>query len=75
MSYQEKRSEQDRRRQDAGPPQAWKDRRRCPERRMPEVEEISVAEFRLLMAGSRTPVQKRQVEEQNASAWDDIRKL
>ena len=72
---QKPRSGQDRRKRDVGPPKGWKERRRNPERRLPEVEEISIAEFQLLMAGNKTPAPDRNAEGQDAFAWDGIRKL
>ncbi len=76
MSDQQKpRSGKDRRKRDVGPPQGWKERRRNPERRLPEVEEISLAEFHLLMAGNTTPAPNQNAEEKDAFVWDGIRKL
>jgi len=52
MSMKSKRkSEQDRRdhEEEKGPPEGWKERRRAPERRLPEVKEISPEEFVELM--------------------------
>lgn len=75
MPDKKDRSGQDRRKRDVGPPSAWKERRRNPERRLPEVEEISIAEFQLLMAGNKTPAPSQDAEEKDAFAWDGIRKL
>jgi hypothetical protein len=46
-----RKSGQDRRdhEEEKGPPTGWKDRRRAPERRLPEVKEISPEEFVELM--------------------------
>lgn len=74
MSHKQKpRSGQDRRKKDKGPPAGWKERRRNPERRMPEVEEISVAEFMRLMAENNQSA--KSPEEEAHLDWDKIRKL
>lgn len=74
MSHQHKpRSGQDRRKKEQGPPEGWKERRRNPERRMPEVEEISIAEFKRLLAESGQQTEKPA--EEHSAAWDEIRKL
>ena len=75
MIDQVNRSGQDRRKREVGPPQGWRDRRRCPERRLPEVEEISHAEFDLHMAANKTPLPNQNAEEKYAFMWDGIRKL
>lgn len=67
------RSGQDRRKKDKGPPEGWKERRRNPERRMPEVEEISVAEFMRLMAEAGHAGTNTEAEP--AFDWDEVRKL
>jgi hypothetical protein len=67
------RSGQDRRKRDIGPPEGWKERRRNPERRLPEVEEISIAEFMRLMAEAGQPAASD--EEDPAFDWDEVRKL
>ncbi|MBP8195321.1 MAG: hypothetical protein KAX60_08145 [Azonexus sp.] len=41
----EKRSGDDRRQREAGPPNGWRERRRSVERRVPEVEEIPFSEW------------------------------
>ncbi|BCB28531.1 hypothetical protein SKTS_34170 [Sulfurimicrobium lacus] len=67
----------DRRKRDAGPPAGWKERRRNPERRMPEVEEISIEEFQRLMqaSGAATPSHAESTEEEVVFDWDEVRKL
>lgn len=69
------RTGQDRRKKDIGPPAGWKERRRNPERRMPEVEEISVEEFKriMLLNGSSTP-DLPACEEEKHFDWVGIRK-
>ncbi len=67
------RTGQDRRKKDKGAPTGWKERRRTPERRMPEVEEISVAEFMRLMAENKPPAENPT--EDSSSHWDKIRKF
>ncbi len=67
------RSNQDRRNNDKGPPTGWKERRRNAERRMPEVEEISIAEFKRLMAANRPP--EPNTEENPSFDWGEVRKL
>lgn len=67
------RSGRDRRKKDMGPPKGWKDRRHAPERRMPEVEEISVAEFMRLMAEAGQP--NKTSEPEPSFDWDEVRKL
>jgi hypothetical protein len=66
----------DRRKRDSGPPAGWKERRRNPERRLPEVEEISIEEFNRLMQASGTsmPTQAESAEEKPFD-WDEVRKL
>jgi hypothetical protein len=66
----------DRRKRDSGPPAGWKERRRNPERRLPEVEEISIEEFNRLMQanGPSTPEQPASGEEKSFD-WDEVRKL
>lgn len=66
----------DRRKRDVGPPAGWKERRRTPERRMPEVEEISIEEFNRLMRinNPATPDQPGS-EEDKSFDWDKVRKL
>lgn len=70
------RSGSDRRKHDIGPPAGWKERRRNPERRLPEVEEISIAEFKRLMQANNpsTPNQPGS-EEEKPFDWSDVRKL
>lgn len=76
MTDNKKRSGQDRRKRDVGPPQARNERRRNPERRLPEVEEASLAEFELLMAANKTTAPNQNAEEEkDAFVWDGIRKL
>lgn len=41
----EQRSAMDRRRQESGPPEGWRERRKSVERRRPEVREILFAEW------------------------------
>jgi hypothetical protein len=56
MSMNSKRKlEQDRRNheEEKGPPEGWKNRRRAPERRLPEVKEISPEEFVELMKANQ----------------------
>ncbi|MEN6584761.1 MAG: hypothetical protein ABFE02_01745 [Sulfuricella sp.] len=67
----------DRRKRDGGPPAGWKERRRNPERRMPEVEEISIEEFHRLMraSGAATPSHAESTEEEAVFDWDEVRKL
>lgn len=67
------RSEQDRRAIDNGPPTGWKERRRNTERRMPEVKEISIAEFKRMMAENRTP--ETNTDENTSFDWGEVRKL
>lgn len=43
-SKREPRDSADRRQEELGPPQGWKDRRRRTERRMPEINEFVVSE-------------------------------
>jgi len=70
------RTGKDRRKKDIGPPAGWKERRRNPERRMPEVEEISVEEFKriMLLNGASTPDLPASEEEKHFD-WDEVRKL
>ena len=76
MSDQQKpRSGKDRRKRDVGPPAGWKERRRNPERRMPEVEEISVEEFMRLMKENSGPAADANPSEAPSFEWDTIRKL
>lgn len=66
----------DRRKRDNGPPAGWKDRRRSPERRLPEVEEISIEEFKRLMEANGPATSEQPTsEDEKSSAWDEIRKL
>lgn len=52
---EERRKGGDRRKRDLGPPEGWKhDRRRNPERRAIEVEEISPEEFNAWVIPGRT---------------------
>jgi len=44
-SEKERRATMDRRRQENGPPDGWRERRRSVERRRPEVREILFAEW------------------------------
>ncbi len=67
------RSGRDRRNHDEGPPGGWKERRRNPERRMPEVEEISIAEFKRLMSSNILPGEN--ATEQAIFDWGEVRKL
>ena len=70
------RSSSDRRKKDQGPPSGWGDRRRNPERRLPEVEEISVAEFMLLLAENKPELdQHTEAEKEAEFQWDEVRKL
>lgn len=69
------RSGLDRRASDMGPPVGWRERRRNPERRMPEVEEISIAEFKRLMSGNRPPSQQQKGDDSQSFDWEVIRKL
>jgi hypothetical protein len=41
----ERRDTDDRRQEEFGPPQGWRDRRRQTERRMPEIDEFEVSEL------------------------------
>lgn len=76
MSDQQKpRSGKDRRKRDVGPPVGWKERRRNPERRMPEVEEISVEEFMRLMKGNSGSATDTNTSDAQSFEWDTIRKL
>jgi hypothetical protein len=43
--YRKKRSGNDRRNEEKGPPSGWSERRRTVERRKPEVQEISLSEW------------------------------
>ncbi|MDP2784890.1 MAG: hypothetical protein Q8O38_09920 [Sulfurimicrobium sp.] len=66
----------DRRKRDIGPPAGWKERRRNPERRLPEVEEISIEEFkRLMSANSPSTPDQPASEEEKLFDWDEVRKL
>lgn len=67
------RSGRDRRNKDLGPPEGWKERRRQPERRLPEVEEISIEEFKRLM-NQNTQQTEVPPEEENFD-WHEVRKL
>lgn len=67
------RSEHDRRNIDNGPPAGWKERRRSAERRMPEVKEISIAEFKRMMAANPPP--EKNTGENSAFDWGEVRKL
>jgi hypothetical protein len=71
------RSGRDRRKQDAGPPAGWKERRNSPERRLPEVEEISVEEFKRLLAGNQptNPTASDTPDEETEFGWEKLRKL
>lgn len=77
MSRNDKeRSNSDRRKEDQGPPNGWGDRRRSPERRLPEVEEISVAEFMLLLAENKPELEQPvDAGKDPGFEWDDVRKL
>lgn len=44
LTKRESRDTADRRQEELGPPQGWKDRRRRTERRMPEINEFVVSE-------------------------------
>lgn len=48
-----KRSGDDRRDQEVGPPNGWRDRRRSVERRMPDVEDIPFSEWLRHLHGVR----------------------
>lgn len=66
----------DRRKRDIGPPAGWKERRRNPERRMPEVEEVSMDEFmRLVQANNPSTPNQPESTEAKSFDWDRIRKL
>lgn len=43
-NHKERRDSGDRRQEECGPPQGWKDRRRRTERRMPEIGECEMSE-------------------------------
>lgn len=66
----------DRRKCDIGPPAGWKERRRNPERRLPEVAEISIEEFNRIMQESNysTPDQPGGEKEKTFN-WEEVRKL
>lgn len=64
---------QDRRRADKGAPSGWKDRRRNPDRRMPEVEEVSLDEFEALLA--QTGGSSTQGGSQYDHGWDKLGKI
>lgn len=53
-SHHEQRSGKDRRKSEMGPPSGWKERRRSPERRLPDVQELSISEFMLIMKASQS---------------------
>lgn len=73
---QKPRSGKDRRSRDIGAPAGWKERRRSTERRLPEVEEISMEEFnRLMQENSLSPPKQPGSEDDNSFDWNDIRKL
>lgn len=72
----ERRAPSDRRDEDNGPPNGWKDRRRRTERRIPAIEEqtISEAEWALYFGGG-SPVKAEQSPTVDAAAavFDKIR--
>jgi hypothetical protein len=49
----EKRCREDRRDQEIGPPEGWRDRRRSVERRMPEVCEVPFSEWLAQFRGQK----------------------
>ncbi|MBL8403842.1 MAG: hypothetical protein JNL16_04790 [Dechloromonas sp.] len=49
----DKRSGSDRRQQEVGPPNGWRDRRKTVERRVPEVMEIPFSEWLAHMPGKK----------------------
>lgn len=48
------RNTNDRRQQDNGPPKGWRERRRAPERRIPELEECTISEADWLLYFGKT---------------------
>lgn len=66
----------DRRKRDSGAPAGWKERRRSTERRLPEVEEISIEEFnRHMQANAAATPDQPASEEEKLFDWDEVRKL
>lgn len=69
----EPRDTADRRQEELGPPQGWKDRRRRTERRMPEIREFAVSESEWLSyfgAVRSTPLAAGEVA---ADIFDGVR--
>ncbi len=58
----------DRRVDDVGPATGWRERRRNPERRMPEVAEGSLEEFESLVAGL-------EAGHSAVHGWDKLKKI
>lgn len=75
--HKERRDRDDRRREECGPPQGWKDRRRRTERRMPEIGECEVSEAEwLAYFGSGRPnaaANTLAVSDTSAEVFDRIR--
>jgi len=72
----ERRAPSDRRDEDNGPPNGWKDRRRRTERRIPAIEEqtISEAEWaRYFGGGSPAKVEQTPAVDAAAAVFDKIR--
>lgn len=74
----ESRDTADRRQEELGPPQGWKDRRRRTERRMPEINEfvVSEAEWLSYFGGARSaPIAVNALSsgEVGADIFDGIR--
>lgn len=69
----EKRSSSDRRKEDMGPPDKSAERRLNPERRLPEVVEISVEEFMRLLAENKPGLDRHAEESKDAAfQWDTL---
>lgn len=67
------RAAQDRRDDDLGPPEGWKDRRRHTERRIPSVEEQDMTETEWLSYFGTPSIEDKQAEEAAADIFDKVR--
>lgn len=62
----------DRRERDKGPSIGWKDRRRHPDRRMPEGGEISLAEFEAMLQQAES---EKSAQHGQGHGWDKLKKV
>lgn len=72
----ERRASSDRRNEDNGPPNGWKDRRRRTERRIPAIEEQTISEdewARYFGGGSPVKVEQAPTVDVAAAVFDKVR--